>query len=102
MEEKEVVHELNASLRDAVSRKHGYTAVYALLIHWAEADDGKIAEEVNAVRELFEERFGFIVSKYPIPSDRPGPNLQSTLTSLVLGCKAASDCLLVVYYAGHG
>jgi hypothetical protein len=99
--EEEVAKTLNETFVDIVSNRRGYKAVYALLVYWADADDPKIILEVDAVGSLFEEKFGFVVSKYAIPSDRAGPNLQMTLTTLTLQHDSKND-LLIFYYAGHG
>jgi hypothetical protein len=100
--EEQVASKLNESLTSIVSQRHSYDAVYALLISWAETDDAKIADEVEAVRNLFESDFGFVVSKYAIPSDRSGANLQHTLTTLCIQNGEGKNNLLILYYAGHG
>jgi hypothetical protein len=102
MEESEITRQLNDTLLDIVSNSRGYDAVHCLLIHWAEADDPGIVIEVNAMRSLFQEKFGFSISEYQIPSENAGAMLQLTLARLCVQSSGQKNPLLVVYYAGHG
>ncbi|KAL9617046.1 MAG: hypothetical protein Q9160_008119 [Pyrenula sp. 1 TL-2023] len=103
MEEELVIQELNTSFRNAVSRRReGYRGSHVLIISWAEADDPKIPDEVQNVHNLFEQKLGYNVIRYQIPSERPAPNLQLVLANLVTECPNAKESLIIIYYAGHG
>lgn len=83
-----------------------YKYAHVLLLYWDEScGDLSTKQEVEDLRDVFEELFHYhtIIKKLTAPS--PGKRLQTTLNAIVANfiedCDGP-DTLLVVYYAGHG
>ncbi|KAI4254957.1 MAG: hypothetical protein L6R42_006981, partial [Xanthoria sp. 1 TBL-2021] len=83
------------------SKRVDYTSVTTLLLYWKENDIGP-EQELDAIRELFEQDFGFASLTFPIPSHRAQQELNREISAFVANYSNQVDSLIVVYYAGHG
>lgn len=82
------------------SGKSRYSTVNVLLLSWAE-DDLKVIVEVERLRQVFEERYGFSADQWSIPSSDSHGELQDRLRKFTK-TYGKEDALLIVYYGGHG
>ncbi|KAF7508637.1 hypothetical protein GJ744_009029 [Endocarpon pusillum] len=81
--------------------KTGYQRVGALFITW-EGDDMQCKEtEVDALRDLFKDKFSFKTEFYQIPSARWATGIHKTITDF-LHEYDDQECLAIIYYGGHG
>jgi len=78
-----------------------YTAVTALLLYCKENDIGPELE-VDAIRDLFQNDFGFTSLTVPNPSQRAQQELNKDIPSFVARYSNQIDTLILLYYAGHG
>ena len=95
---------LAADLASAVnagwSRRHEarYTRVEVLLLRW-EDDDLGVVTELEALRHVFEDLYGYGVQSYEIPGEKPDKALKRRVLDFLDFDEDGT--LLVVYYAGH-
>lgn len=81
--------------------KTGYQRVGALFITF-QGDDMQCKEtEVDALRDLFKDKFSFETEFYEIPSARWATGLQKTIMDF-LHRYDDPECLAIIYYGGHG
>ena len=93
--------DLKQALKGSFPRSaHPYTAVYVLLLRWAD-DDLRVQSEIDQLRIVFDRRFHFETEEWQIPSSNPTRSLQNKLFHLQDAHQSESE-LLIVYYAGHG
>lgn len=83
------------------SERVDYTAVTALLLYWKENDIDP-EKEVDAIRKLFEQDFGFASLTFTIPPRRAQQELNREISTFVANYSNQPDTLILVYYAGHG
>ena len=81
------------------SERPGHSEVSVLLLKWE--DDTAVSSDLNALKELLENRFRYQTRQWHIPSAKN--------SSIKLGVQLASfienanpNQLLVIYYAGYG
>jgi len=99
--ELEFSHQFYHNSHKFFSEGLGYTAVTALLLYWKENDIGPELE-VDAIRDLFQNDFGFTSLTVPIPSQRAQQELNKDIPSFVARYSNQTDTLILLYYAGHG
>lgn len=56
---------------------------------------------MDALRDLFENKFGFETEFYAIPSARWATGLHKTVTDFLYKYDDP-ECLAIIYYGGHG
>ena len=81
-----------------------YKKVEVLMLRWAEEhDDLKVSGEIERLRAVFKNRFGYSVKVHCL-SDSPRVNLEMSrmLSGWLLPHCEAENTLLIIYYAGHG
>ena len=72
----------------------------ALMLLW-EDDDLNCIQEVKQFSTLLDKKFRFNVRQFLIPSSRPQDALNKAVGEFLYSF-GTHDCLIVVYYAGHG
>ena len=90
-----------ASAVFSTDRRSRYTQVSALLISWEDEDPQlPVSIEINALKAVFVDLYGFAVEEYQIPP----MNSHKKLTRRILDFfdDENSKHLKIVYYAGHG
>ncbi len=83
------------------SERVDYATVTALLLYWKENDIGP-EQELDTIRKLFEQDFGFSSLTFSIPSHRAQQELNREISAFVSNYSNQVDSLILVYYAGHG
>ena len=99
--ELEFSHQFHQNSHKFFSERIEYAAVTALLLYWKENDLGPELE-VDAVRDLFENDFGFTSLTVPIPSQHAQQELNKEISSFVARYSNQTDTLILIFYAGHG
>ena len=90
--------EVNSSLSHL---KQSYTQVHVLCIYWEE-NDVHPEEEIQKLRECFEQHFNYTVASLALPADHTRNNrLQREIVNLVHDYSTNETSLIVIYYAGH-
>lgn len=80
-----------------------YKSVHVLLLSWIEDDlDPPCTEEIQRLREVFEQRYQFNVDEWRIPSDATSHTLCGDRLREFVRDYDHRDGLLIIYYAGHG
>ncbi|KAH7242387.1 hypothetical protein BKA59DRAFT_227911 [Fusarium tricinctum] len=77
-----------------------YSEVQVLLIRWDE-DELEVEWELNELRRVFRDLYGFTTDKFLIPTHNSHRKLNHKVLSFVEEHEN-EDTLLVVYYGGHG
>ncbi|KAF4332850.1 hypothetical protein FBEOM_13343 [Fusarium beomiforme] len=77
-----------------------YTEVQVLLIRWEE-DELEVDWELNELRRVFHNLYGFTTDKFLIPTQNSHRKLNHKALSFVEEHEN-EDTLLIVYYGGHG
>jgi Caspase domain len=75
-----------------------YSKVFALLIRWEEDDLGVITE-VEKLKRVFSERYGYETALFDIPEHQSQRKLNDRVMELIEN--VSEDHLLIVYYGGH-
>lgn len=81
-------------------RVHRYAAVNVLLLTWKDDDIG-VAAEVEKLEYMFRDVFNFQTWKYQIPSEGSAATLNAFIAQAIR-IYGNEECLLIVYYGGHG
>lgn len=80
-----------------------YKSVHVLLLSWEEDDlEPPCADEIEKLREVFEQRYRFNVDEWRIPSDPSSHTLCGDRLREFVRDYDHNDRLLIIYYAGHG
>lgn len=79
----------------------GYEEVGVLLITWEKDDLHTRTQEVPRLRDIFENRFGYTVQDYQIPSERSATGLAAALATFAHKYDSPNK-MAIVYYGGHG
>ncbi|KAF4994037.1 hypothetical protein FGRMN_6071 [Fusarium graminum] len=77
-----------------------YSEIQVLLIRWDE-DELEVEWELNELRRVFRDLYGFTTDKFLIPTHNSHRKLTSKVLSFVEEHEN-EDTLLIVYYGGHG
>ena len=97
---KTFAKDLNQALKTSFpTGPNPHTAVYVLLLRWAEDDLG-VQFESSALRKVFETQFRFDVEEWQIPSLNSTRALQKKLYGFQDAHQSETE-LLIVYYGGH-
>ncbi|KAK5741748.1 hypothetical protein LTR17_003739 [Elasticomyces elasticus] len=79
-----------------------YSRVHVLLLSWAQ-DDLQTAVDIDKLKSIFEGTYHYSTECYLIPSNaHAGVYLERQLVETKVNHGMESDCLLIVYYGGHG
>jgi hypothetical protein len=80
--------------------RHGfrYSNLRVLLVRW-ESDDLGVAREIEILKQVFSDLYGYDVSQYAIPDHHPDWALKRRVLDFVEGDRKGN--LLIFYYAGH-
>ncbi|KAL8662805.1 MAG: hypothetical protein Q9202_004406 [Teloschistes flavicans] len=79
----------------------GYRRVIVLFLTWEEDDLQCKETEVDALRDCFDKEFNYETDSFQIPKERWQTALQKRIAELYYEYDS-SDCLTILYYAGHG
>ncbi|PMD32388.1 hypothetical protein L207DRAFT_500093 [Hyaloscypha variabilis F] len=91
----------NAVFSNTGNRRSRYTKVSAILLSWADEDPNlPVSLEIEALRDVFINLYGFEVEEWKIPDVQS----HTALNLKILQFLGDSDIkhLKIVYYAGHG
>ncbi|KAL0263432.1 hypothetical protein SLS55_002412 [Diplodia seriata] len=78
----------------------GYSEVGVLLVCWT-ADDMDVQNEVDMLKQVFDEQFRFYTEVYKIPSQNSAVELRAKMQRWAHQFEGAQK-LSIIYYAGHG
>ncbi|KAL8748207.1 MAG: hypothetical protein Q9190_000026 [Brigantiaea leucoxantha] len=93
--------DLDAALKSSFPLpQYPYSAVYVLLLRWADDDLG-VQTEMSRLGALLEHKFRFDVEEWYIPSTSSTRALQTKLYNFQNAHQVENE-LLIVYYGGHG
>ncbi|KAK8131652.1 hypothetical protein PG984_008090 [Apiospora sp. TS-2023a] len=92
-------------LSDAVKstwskRRFEYSEVAVLMLSWDESDMRQTDREIERLGSIFRNAYNYRVTNWKIPLRRPGSETARKYMNFAAKYMA-SDCLLIVYYAGH-
>ena len=79
----------------------GYDEIGVLLITWEKDDLLCRRTEVPRLRDIFQNKFGYAVEEYRIPSQRSGTGLAAALATFAHRYDSPNK-MAIVYYGGHG
>lgn len=79
--------------------QYPYSAVYVLLLQWAE-DDLHIHLEADMLRKVFDRQFGFQTENWQIPSQNSSRALQKKIYDFQDAHQSSTE-LLILYYGGR-
>ena len=79
-----------------------YTSVHVLMITWETESRSEVLMDMEELQRVLSVEYGFDVSTFLIPSERPHLSLNKKVTNFVEAADDSSDILKIVYYSGHG
>lgn len=77
-----------------------YTSTHVLLLHWQDDDLG-VAQEAQALADVFTDCYNFDVSTQLIPSDSPSRWLSRKIVNFIEIDDDSPSTLKIVWYGGH-
>ncbi|KAF1353283.1 hypothetical protein BDV97DRAFT_346225 [Delphinella strobiligena] len=100
MTEVQIANDFAESASRHLAERLEYDSMSVLLIYWKE-NDLHPDSELQDLRRLFEKKFNFTVTSFPIPPTKSEQRLNYQLAAFVADYCHASRSLIIVYYADH-
>ncbi|KAI0182215.1 hypothetical protein EV127DRAFT_73258 [Xylaria flabelliformis] len=97
--------QLTERLQSSIHRR-AYGGIQVLVLYWEDGHEG-YRKEGEAVRQMFEDDFGYPTKEFPIPTNKGYSQLLQLITSSLDDIGTAANeqnapSLLIIHYGGHG
>ena len=88
--------------RRTLEYKNQYESVSVLVLYWEKSDNPGFEKEARDVGNLFDQRCGYTVRYFPIPSVQSHLCLDEELTDFLKEYGRGKNRLIIIHYGGHG